>query len=107
MTKVWFSLLLALSSLMWGASAAFAKETLDLIVLETLPVPIVADSRAEFEKELARIMPDHEINVTSYNAEGSEVRAKEILTELAQNPAPDLIVSGATLATRALASRGV
>ena len=41
MTKVWFSLLLALSSLMWGASAAFAKETLDLIVLETLPVPIV------------------------------------------------------------------
>ena len=102
MTKVWFSLLFALSSLMWGTSAAFAKETLDLIVLETLPVPFVADSRAEFEKELARIMPDHEINVTSYNAEGSEVRAKEILTELVQHPAPDLIVSVATLATRAL-----
>ena len=102
MTKVWFFFFFALSSLMWGTSAAFAKETLDLVVLETLPVPIVSESRAEFEKELARIMPEHEINITSYNAEGSEVRAREILSKLAQNPAPDLVISVATLATRAL-----
>lgn len=102
MTKVWFSFFFALFSMVWGTTAALAKERLDLIVLETLPVPIVAESRTEFEKELIRIMPDYEINVISYNAEGSEVRAKEILAELALKPAPDLIVSIATLATRAL-----
>ena len=102
MTKVWFSLCFAFFSLVSEVSAASEKEALDLIILETLPVPVVAESRAEFEKELVRIMPEYEINVTTYNAEGSEVRAKEILAELAQNPAPDLIVSVATLATRAL-----
>ncbi|MFZ8199575.1 ABC transporter substrate-binding protein [Alteromonas portus] len=102
MLKVWFSFFFAFVFSVANLSSAQAKEALDLVILETLPVPIVAESRAEFEKELIRIMPDHDFKVTTYNAEGSEVRAKEILTELALEPAPDLIVSVATLATRAL-----
>ena len=102
MPKVWFSFFFAFASLAAGLSSAHAKEALDLVIIETLPVPIVAESRDEFVKELVRIMPEHDINVTTYNAEGSETRAKEILSELAQEPEPDLIVSIATLATRAL-----
>ena len=102
MLKVWFSFLLTLVFFAANLSPAKAKEALDLVIIETLPVPIVAESRAEFEKELIRIMPEHDINVTTYNAEGSEERAKEILRELAKEPKPDLIVSVATLATRAL-----
>ncbi len=102
MTKVSVSLLFTFFSLVLSARAAWASETIDLVIIETLPVPIVTESRVEFEKELARIMPDHELNITIYNAEGSEIRAKAILKELADKPAPDLIVSAATLATRAL-----
>ena len=102
MRKVWISFFSALICFAVTLSSAQAKEVLDLVILETLPVPIVAESRAEFEKELIRIMPEHDINIATYNAEGSEVRAKEILSELAHKPAPDLIVSVATLAARAL-----
>lgn len=102
MLKVWFSFFFALAFLAPSLSSAHAKEALDLVIIETLPVPIVAESRGEFEKELIRIMPEHDINITTYNAEGSEIRAKEILDELAQEAKPDLIVSIATLATRAL-----
>ena len=72
MLKVWFSFLLTLVFFAANLSPAKAKEALDLVIIETLPVPIVAESRAEFEKELIRIMPEHDINVTTYNAEGSE-----------------------------------
>ena len=66
MTKVSVSLLFTFFSLVLSARAAWAGETIDLVIIETLPVPIVTESRVEFEKELARIMPDHELNITIY-----------------------------------------
>ena len=55
MTKVSVSLLFTFFSLVLSARAAWASETIDLVIIETLPVPIVTESRVEFEKELARI----------------------------------------------------
>lgn len=102
MTKISVSFFFAFFSFMLSASSTSAKEVLDVVILETLPVPIVIESRTAFEEELLRIMPEHEINVTVYSAEGAETQAQSILEELAEKPNPDLIVSVATLATRAL-----
>lgn len=102
MTKVLIFTLLTLSSLALSTVSVLAKEAYKVVIVETLPVPIVTESRIEFEKELVRIMPEYDIDITRYNAEGSELRAQTILAEIAKEPAPDLVVSVATLATRAL-----
>lgn len=102
MTRIIVCTLFAVVAVTLSTGLALAKEVYNVVIVETLPVPIVTESRIEFEKELVRIMPDYDIKVTTYDAEGSELRATEILTELAKQPAPDLIVSVATLATRAL-----
>lgn len=85
-----------------GNFTALAKESVTVAIIETLPVSIVTDSREAFEQELTRIMPNHEITFQLYNAQGSEAQAIEILDQMAQQPMPDLILSVATLATRAL-----
>ena len=102
MTRIIVFTLYAFFSLSLGTGLVMAKEVYNVVIVETLPVPIVTESRIEFEKELARIMPNHDINVTTYDAEGSELRARAILADLAKEPTPDLMVSVATLATRAL-----
>ncbi|BFT31851.1 hypothetical protein D210916BOD24_30270 [Alteromonas sp. D210916BOD_24] len=75
---------------------------MNVAIIETLPVPIVSESREAFTDELTRILPEHDIRFSIYNAEGSETQASDILRTLAHQSPPDLIVSVATLATRAL-----
>ena len=79
-----------------------AKEKIDIAIVETLPVPIVTESRKAFETELQRILPNKDIQFRVFNAEGSVEQAKTFLSdELSSSPA-DLIVTVATLATRAV-----
>lgn len=79
-----------------------AKEVVNVAIIETLPVPIVRESRTAFTNELTRILPEYDFQFALYDAQGSEAQASQILKTLAQQPPPDLIVSIATLATRAL-----
>ncbi|WP_346993177.1 hypothetical protein [Alteromonas gracilis] len=84
------------------SSLLLAKETLNIAVIETLPVNIVTESRLAFTEELRRLLPNQQIEFSVYNAQASEQTAADILTSLETLSPPDLIVSVATLATRAL-----
>lgn len=87
---------------LFGTFSVVAKDVINVAVIETLPVSIVIDSRKAFCDELVRAMPNFDIDFSVYNAHGSQAQAAEILQKLTAQPAPDLIVSVATLATRAL-----
>ena len=82
--------------------SAWAKEKVDVAIIETLPVNIVTESRIAFEAELQRLMPDRDIHFRVYNAEGSEEQADALLSDMLAKSTPDLVVSLATLATRAV-----
>lgn len=84
------------------SSMLLAKDTLNIAVIETLPVDIVTESRLAFTEELRRLLPNQQIAFSVYNAQASEQTAADILTSLETSSPPDLIVSVATLATRAL-----
>ncbi len=84
------------------STALLAKETVNIAMIETLPVDIVTESRQAFTEELRRLLPGEDIKFSIYNAHASEQTAADILTTLEASPPPDLIVSVATLATRAV-----
>jgi putative ABC transport system substrate-binding protein len=85
--------------------SAWAKEKVDVAIIETLPVPIVTESRVAFEAELQRLMPDKDIHFRVYNAEGSVEQADALLSDMLAESTPDLVVSLATLATRAVLNK--
>ncbi|WP_334030821.1 ABC transporter substrate-binding protein [Alteromonas sp. P256] len=82
--------------------SALAKEKIDVAMIETLPVNIVTESRIAFEAELQRLMPDKDIRFRVYNAEGSVDQANILIADMLAESKPDLLVSLATLATRAV-----
>lgn len=72
-------------------------------VIQTVKLPIILNSTAAFEKELAVIMPEANFTFDIYDAQGSLAEANLAIEKICQqNALPDLIVSVATLATRAL-----
>ncbi|WP_334065173.1 ABC transporter substrate-binding protein [Alteromonas genovensis] len=85
--------------------SAWAKEKVDIAIIETLPVAIVTESRIAFEAELQRLMPDKDIHFRVYNAEGSVEQANALLSDMLAESTPDLLVSLATLATRAVLNK--
>jgi putative ABC transport system substrate-binding protein len=85
--------------------SAWAKEKVDVAIIETLPVAIVTESRIAFEAELQRLMPDKDIHFRVYNAEGSVEQADALLSDMLADSTPDLVVSLATLATRAVLNK--
>lgn len=85
--------------------SAWAKEKVDVAIIETLPVTIVTESRIAFEAELQRLMPDKDIHFRVYNAEGSVEQAESLLSDMLAESTPDLVVSLATLATRAVVNK--
>ncbi|MAI38775.1 ABC transporter substrate binding protein [Alteromonas sp.] len=85
--------------------SAWAKEKVDIAIIETLPVAIVTESRIAFEAELQRLMPDKDIHFRVYNAEGSVEQANALLSDMLAESTPDLVVSLATLATRAVLNK--
>jgi len=85
--------------------SAWAKEKVDIAIIETLPVNIVTESRIAFEAELQRLMPNKDIHFRVYNAEGSVEQANVILSDMLAESTPSLVVSLATLATRAVLNK--
>lgn len=73
-----------------------------VVIIQTNALPIVTDSQAAFEKELTFIMPDASLEFEVYDAGGSFDNARAAIVTAYQKGEPDLIVSIATLATRAL-----
>jgi len=84
------------------SSLLVAKETVNIAIIDTLSVDIVTESRQAFVDELQRLLPDKHIRFSVHNAQASEQTAADILASIASQPLPDLVVSVATLATRAL-----
>jgi putative ABC transport system substrate-binding protein len=84
------------------SSLLVAKETVNIAIVETLSVDIVTESRVAFVDELQRLLPEKHIQFSVYNAQASEQKATDILASIASQSPPDLVVSVATLATRAL-----
>lgn len=84
------------------SAVSWAKETVNVAIIETLSVDIVTESREAFTEELQRLLPDKHFQFALYNAQASEQTAVDILSSMASRPAPDIIVSVATLATRAI-----
>ena len=75
---------------------------LRVVIIETGPLPVVINTKDAFIDELTLVMPDHEIDVEIYNAEGLEEKARSIVETITEQAAPDLLVPIATLATRAV-----
>ena len=87
------------------SSSVSGKDSIDVAIIETLPVAIVTESRVAFEAELQRLMPEKDIRFRVYNAEGSVERANVLLSDMLAESTPDLVVSLATLATRAVLNK--
>lgn len=75
---------------------------LRVVIIQTNALPIVMESQAAFEKELRFIMPEASVEFDVYDAGGSFEGARAAIEAAYQVGEPDLIVSIATLATRAL-----
>ncbi|WP_303496393.1 ABC transporter substrate-binding protein [Alteromonas stellipolaris] len=82
--------------------AQVEAQPLRVAIIETSPLPIVTNTRDAFIDELTLIMPEHEIDIEIYNAQGLEEQARTIVQTITENGAPDLLVPIATLATRAV-----
>ena len=77
---------------------------LRVAIIETSPLPIITNTKDAFLNELALIMPNVDLDVEVYNAKGLEKEAIAIVQSIAEQAPPDLLVSIATLATRAVYS---
>lgn len=98
------SLLFLLLSCLSSTASALAKE-MHVAIIQTSSLPIVTNSTAAFKNELVKIMPKAEIIFDIYDAQGSQAQASQMIERISsKDTRPDLIVSVATLATRALYS---
>ncbi len=84
-----------------GMSAAVCADTYRVGIIETISLPIVDGSRAAFTQELTRLMPEDEFEFVVLNAQGSSELANDLVTQVVNNEDVDLLVTVATLATRA------
>jgi putative ABC transport system substrate-binding protein len=82
--------------------AQVEAKPLRVVIIETAPLPIVANTKDAFLDELTLIMPEHEIEIEVHNAQGLEEQARSIVQTITEQEAPDLLVAIATLATRAV-----
>jgi putative ABC transport system substrate-binding protein len=97
--KILFSICLLIISL---TSYSVKSETYRIVIIETLDLPLVTHSTTEFINELTLLAQDDVLHIERYNAQGSEKNAKDIVQGLSKDVPIDLIVSVATLATRAV-----
>lgn len=84
--------------------SAIASETPKrVVILQTLTSPFLEESTVRFRAEMTRLGYKDGIDVsyTVLNAKGDYGRAKSLLTSAIDQGAPDLVVTVATLATRA------
>ena len=96
------SLLIVSILLCFVFHAQVNAKPLRVVIIETGPLPVVINTKDAFIDELTLVMPDHEIDVEIYNAEGLEEKARSIVETITEQAAPDLLVPIATLATRAV-----
>ena len=96
------SLLIVSILLCFVFHAQVEAKPLRVVIIETGPLPVVINTKDAFIDELTLVMPDHEIDVEIYNAEGLEEKARSIVETITEQAAPDLLVPIATLATRAV-----
>lgn len=97
--KILFSIcLLIVTFTSWSVKS----ETYRIVIIETLDLPLVTNSTTEFINELKVLVQDDVLQIERYNAHGSEKNAKAIVQGLSKEVPIDLIVSVATLATRAV-----
>ncbi len=96
------SLLIVSILLCFVFHAQVNAKPLRVVIIETGPLPVVINTKDAFIDELTLVMPDHEIDLEIYNAEGLEEKARSIVETITEQAAPDLLVPIATLATRAV-----
>lgn len=89
-------------SISWANEQHADKNTIDVVVLETMDNPIVLQSCRAFVAELSKLLPEKDIKFIVRNADGSLTSAKTMLDDVIQTSQPDLLVSVATLGTRAV-----
>ncbi|WP_421132820.1 ABC transporter substrate-binding protein [Alteromonas sp. A079] len=77
-------------------------DTYRVVIIETLDLPLVTSSTNAFINEVRLLAQDDVVQIERYNAQGSERKAKDIIEGLSREVPVDLIVSVATLATRAV-----
>jgi len=82
--------------------AQVEAKPLRVVIIETAPLPIVTNTKNAFLDELTLVLPDLEIDVEVHNAQGLEEHARSIVKTITEQEAPDLLVTIATLATRAV-----
>lgn len=75
-----------------------------IVIIETSSLPIITDIKEAFLNELALLLPTDEFDIEVYNANGIEQKANELVHLAVKDNSPDLLVSVATLATRAVYS---
>lgn len=83
---------------------AYPAAATNILVLETLTLPIVQNSTKSFKERLAELGFEdgkNGVRFTTLNAEGNQKKATSLLVDALQKEKPDLVVTVATLASRA------
>lgn len=98
--------------LLFAFSTGFATELsteqpknkrVNVFILETMELAIIQQSNAIYQAELSQLMPNVDFNFITANAQGSMNKATSLITEqLATGPPLSLILSIATVATKAV-----
>ena len=77
--------------------------SLNIFILETMELPLIQHSNATFQSELSQLMPNADFNFITANAQGSMEKATSLIKQqLANGPPLSLILSIATVATKAV-----
>ena len=101
------TLILLVCTFFSGVSAHEPKHgennTVYVYILETIDVSVITDASKIYQESLQALMPEHEIVFTVDNAQGSQAEAEAMLIRrLAPDSPYELVVSIATIATRAM-----
>lgn len=76
---------------------------MNIFILETMELPLIQQSSEVFQAELSQLMPNVDFNFITANAQGSMDKATSLITQqLTNGPPLSLILSIATVATKAL-----
>lgn len=86
-----------------GGSAVLADQPREIVVLETMHLPYLQDTTAAFRKALATLGhgEGEDVRFTVLNADGQGEQAERLLAETLAERRPALVLSVATLASRA------
>ena len=98
-----FSTVAATGSAAELTTAPQKNKRLHIFILETMELPLIQQSNVVFQAELSQLMPNVDFNFIIANAQGSMDKATSLITQqLADGPPLSLILSIATVATKAL-----